>query len=91
VKRGKESERTAGKYSLCEFSTGKLYHCDLNAAYNIGARYFIRAIIKSMLETVWLRIGAKVPRCSKRSICTLSDLLSLDAVLREEWPAAAES
>ena len=25
-------------YSICKFKSGKLYNCDLNASYNIGAR-----------------------------------------------------
>ena len=79
VKRGLESERTSGNYSLCEFSTGKLYHCDLNASYNIGARYFVRELIKSLPATAGQRIAAKVPQCVKRSTCTLSTLLSLNA------------
>lgn len=29
------------------FQNGKQYHCDLNATYNIGARYFIRELLKS--------------------------------------------
>ena len=81
ILRGKESEKTTGNYSLCEFQTGKVYHCDLNASYNIGARYFIREILKSVPVTVQQDIGAKVPRCLKRSTCTLSDLISLAAVL----------
>lgn len=81
VLRGKESAKTADNYSLCEFQTGKIYHCDLNASYNIGARYFIRELIKSVPATVQQDIGAKVPRCLKRSTCTLSDLISLAAVL----------
>lgn len=81
VKRGKTSEKTAGNYSICEFQSGKVYHCDLNASYNIGSRYFIREILKSVPVTVQQDIGAKVPRCLKRSTCTLSDLISLAAVL----------
>ena len=81
IKRGRESEKTAGSYSLCEFSTGKLYNCDLNASYNIGARYFIREIIKSLPATVKQRLEAKVPSAVKRSTCTLSTLISLNAVL----------
>lgn len=81
VKRGKESERTGGNYSLCEFSTGKIYNCDLSASYNIGARYFIREIKKSVVETRWLSAVAKVPGLGKRSTCTFSDLISLNAVL----------
>lgn len=30
-------------YSICVFPTGKQYNCDLNASYNIGARFFLRA------------------------------------------------
>ena len=35
-------------YDICRFSTGKLYHCDLNASYNIGIRYFLRAMLKAL-------------------------------------------
>ena len=68
-------------YSICTFTTGKQYHCDLNAAYNIGARYFIREYIKSLTERKRLGILAKVPECAKRSTCTLSTLIKLHAVL----------
>ena len=81
VMRGAESENTMGNYSLCEFQTGKLYNCDLNASYNIGARYFVREILKSLPATAGQRITAKVPECAKRSTCTLSTLISLNAVL----------
>ena len=76
--------RSKSNHSICTFSTGKQYNCDLNAAYNIGARYFIREItndIKSLPETVRLSIQAKVPECFKRSTCTLSTLLNLNAVI----------
>ena len=81
VKRGKESERTNGSYSICEFTTGKLYNCDLNASYNIGARYFIREILKSLPERERLAAEAKVPPAARRSTCTLSTLIDLHAVL----------
>ena len=81
VLRGSESEKTGESYSVCEFQTGKIYHCDLNATYNIGARYFIREILKSLPETERLDVEAKVPACSKRSTCTLSTLISMNAVL----------
>ena len=68
-------------YSICTFKTGKQYHCDLNATYNIGARYFIREHIKSLTERKMLDILAKVPECAKRSTCTLSTLIKLHAVL----------
>lgn len=68
-------------YSICVFKSGKQYNCDLNATYNIGARYFIREILKSLDENLKLAVLAKVPRCAKRSSCVLSDLISLNAVV----------
>ena len=79
VLRGRESGYRTN--SVCVFATGKIYNCDLNASYNIGARYFIREILKSLPATVRLAIEAEVPQCAKRSTCTLSVLISLNAVL----------
>ena len=82
VLRGSESTKIEdNNYSLCEFTTGKVYHCDLNATYNIGARYFIRELLKTVPVTEQQYIAAKVPECAKRSTCTLSTLISLNAVL----------
>lgn len=75
VKRSKEN------YSICTFQTGKIYNCDLSASYNIGARYFVREILKSLPAKDRLCIEAKVPQCSKRSTCTFSTLISLNAEL----------
>lgn len=66
-------------YSLCRFASGKVYNCDLNAAYNIAARYFIRDILKSAPATERLALEAKVPGVAKRSTCTLADLINLNA------------
>ena len=76
-----EVERDDKNYSMCKFSTGKKYHCDLSASYNIGARYFIREILKSLPVTLRLDMEAKVPSCIKRTTCTLSMLISLNAEL----------
>ena len=84
VKRGNESEKTNNNYSICEFQSGKIYNCDLNASYNIGARYFVREITKSLSVTMGQHIMAKVPGCAKRSTCTLSSLINLNAVLHAE-------
>lgn len=78
---GKVERGANGNYSICRFPTGKFYHCDLNASYNIGARYFIREIIKTLPETARLGISAKVPECTRRSTCTLSTLFNLNAAL----------
>ena len=73
--------RDKNNYSVCQFKTGKIYNCDLSASYNIGARYFVREIIKSLPATTGLGISAKVPECTRRSTCTLSTLISLNAAL----------
>ena len=74
-------ERDSKNYSICTFKTGKVYNCDLSASYNIGARYFIREILKSLPAMVRLDMEAKVPSCAKRTTCTLATLLSLNAGL----------
>ena len=79
VKRGAEARLPS--YSLCRFSTGKIYNCDLNASYNIGARYIIREKLKALPETERLAMEAKVPACARRSTCTLSTLYNLNAAL----------
>ena len=68
VLRGRDSAKTNGSYSVCEFSTGKVYNCDLNAAYNIGARYFVREITKSLPVTEGQRVLAKVSMIETRGI-----------------------
>lgn len=90
VKRGSESGLTFGSYSVCEFRTGKVYNCDLNASYNIGARYFIREILGSMPERARCEAEAKVPALRKRSTCTLSDLKGLRAVMEGSCLPSAE-
>ena len=79
VLRGKDAGFSNNK--LCKFKNGKTYNCDLSASYNIGARYFIREKLKSLDVNSRLDIEAKLPQCSKRSTCTFSTLISLNAVL----------
>jgi len=66
-------------YSLCRFTNGKVYNCDLSAAYNIGARYFIRELQQNLPVTVWSQALAKVPELAKRTRCTYATLLELNA------------
>lgn len=79
-KRGREITSDT-PYSLMQFSTGKIYNADLNASYNIGARYFIRALFKTVTATQRLVLEAKVPQVTKRSTCTLSHLINLRSEL----------
>ena len=57
-----EVKRDKANRSLCMFSTGKRYNCDLSASYNIGARYFAREIWKSLPEKAASTLKAKVLR-----------------------------
>ena len=64
-------------HSIMQFSTGKIYNADLNASYNIGARYLINQLLKTVTVTQRLVLEAKVPQVTKRSTCTLSSLINL--------------
>ena len=63
-------ERDKKNYSLCTFTTKKKYNCDLNATYNIGARFFLRAYDKKANEKDKLKI-----KTSERTLQTLKDYL----------------
>jgi len=65
---------------LAIFKTGKIYHADLSASYNIGARYFLREILKTVSEMVRLEYEAKVPHILNRNSQTLSTLIRLQEV-----------
>ena len=79
ISRGREADLSS--YSVCRFASGKIYNCDLNASYNIGARYFIREILKSLPAKERLALEAKVPQAARRSTCTLATLISLSGEL----------
>ena len=68
-------------YSICTFSNGKQYHCDLNASYNIGARYFIRELLKS--DSVMRRLPSQTKDSDygMGTTRTLSTLIRLNADL----------
>lgn len=80
AKRGSEIAPNT-PYSTIQFATGKFYNADLNASYNIGARFFIRYLLKTVTATQRLALEAKVPQVAKRSTCTLSDLINLRSAL----------
>ena len=72
--------RDMSDFSKCTFQTGKRYDCDLSASYNIAARYFLRAMEKSMSSEAWTRLWAEIPELGKRTACTLSTLWKLAEV-----------
>ncbi len=79
-------ERDKDNHALCTFAHaegehGKQYNCDLSASYNIGARYFIRELLKPLSAMARSDIEAKVPGCQRRTSNTLSTLRALTATL----------
>jgi transposase len=83
VSRGtyKQNGKEKCSYSICVFQSGKTYNCDLNASYNIGARYFTREILKSEPAMARLPNEAKVLRFGTGTTRTLSTLIRLNADL----------
>ncbi|WP_255259859.1 hypothetical protein [Lentibacillus sp. CBA3610] len=53
------------KKDLATFTSGKVYHADLSASYNIGARYFIRGIQKFISEKKCWHFRQKFLNCQK--------------------------
>lgn len=80
VKRGHDVSPDT-PYDVCRFTTGKIYNCDLNASYNIGARYLMR-LLESNLGRGWSHVMAKVPDAAKRTKITLATYLDAFAVSR---------
>ena len=79
VLRGKDAGFNT--YELCKFTTGKVYNCDLSASKNIGARFFIRVLLKSLSVKEELLVLAKVPELNRRTSCCLATLINAYAVL----------
>jgi IS605 OrfB family transposase len=74
-------KRDPENHSLCTFANGKRYNCDLSASYNIGARYFIREILKPLPATARSLLEAEVPAVKRRTFCVYADLVQLAKAL----------
>ena len=75
VQRGKKvSDDTP--YDICRFVNGKMYNCDLSASCNIGARYFVRELIKELPD-----IMAEVPDIGSGTTRTLSTLWKINSAM----------
>ena len=81
-------ERNQRNHSLCVFANGKQYNCDLSASYNIGARYFIRELLKPLPATERSVLEAEVPAVQRRTSCVHADLCRLYAVMHAGEKAA---
>lgn len=87
VLRGRDAGFTTNK--LCEFQNEKVYNCDLSASKNIGARYFIRVLLKSTPAKELLSVQAKVLGLDRRTNCVLATLINFHAELRTLKAASA--
>ena len=74
--------RNLNNHSLCTFQTGKRYNCDLSASYNIGARYFIRELLKPVSVKRQSLLWTKVPEAERRTTCTLDTLRKVSDFLK---------
>ena len=74
--------RDGKNHSICTFQTGKRYNCDLSASYNIGARYFIRELLKPLPATERSLLEAKVPSVKRRTSCVYADLRELHSQMK---------
>lgn len=60
--------RKVYNYSVCTFQNGKVYNCDLSAAQNIGARFFLR-------EYARRKDCPELPKTPQRTMSTLWDVV----------------
>lgn len=81
VKRGREVSKDT-PYDICVFSNGKTYNCDLSASYNIGARYFIRELLKELPD-----LQAEVPEIGGGARRNLADLWKIDMAIGRSFSA----
>lgn len=72
-------KRDEKNHAKATFQSGKQYNCDLSASYNIGARYFIRELLKPLPERERSHLQAKVPGSERRTLCTWITLRHLAA------------
>ena len=77
-----EVVRNPDNHSLCTFQNGKQYNCDLSASYNIGARYFIRELLKPVSVKRQSLLWTKVPEAERRTTCTLDTLRKVSDFLK---------
>lgn len=75
VKRGKAAGEEV-PYNMCKFTSGKKYNCDLNASYNLGARYYLRGLEKEIPDLM-----AEVPEIGSGTRRVLADLWRVSAAI----------
>lgn len=82
-------KRDETNHTLATFANGKQYNCDLSASYNIGARYFVRELLKPLPAMVRSQLSANVPDAERRIQVTLATLKVLYPELKKLSTQAA--
>ena len=80
-------KRDANNYSQALFRSGKRYNADLNASYNIGARYWYQVIKRSKYSRVWVDKSFPHSRRTPVTLATLWELKTYDSVLCGRIPS----
>ncbi|MBL8148716.1 MAG: transposase [Blastocatellia bacterium] len=83
-------KRDKNNYSLAKFSNGKLYNCDLNASYNIAAKFLVenfKLLGRNSQEAYVGRSSRDVPRMP----VTLSTLWQFAQVVDSEAATTTEA
>jgi IS605 OrfB family transposase len=70
-------QRNKDNHALAVFQGGKQYNCDLSASYNIGARYYVRELMKTLSESERSQLTAEDREFGRRTSTTLSTLWKL--------------
>ena len=73
-------KRDTNNYSQALFTSGKRYNADLNAAYNIGARYWYQIITKAKSSRVWAGKSSPHSRRTPVTLASLWELKTCDSV-----------
>lgn len=82
-------KRDETNHALATFANGKQYNCDLSASYNIGARYFVRELLKPLPAMVRSQLSTNVPNAERRIQVTLATLKVLYPELKKLGTQAA--
>lgn len=82
-------KRDETNHALATFASGKQYNCDLSASYNIGARYFVKELLKPLPAMVRSQLSANVPDVERRIQVTLATLKVLYPELKKLSTQAA--
>ena len=75
-------------YGVVQFPDGTLYSSEYNATMNLGARYFLRELLRELPKRRCDAIKRRLPQLEKPGSCVYADLLAFWKVYDELESAA---